>query len=47
MFAGVSSGAALEVALEVAREIDERLVVTVFPDAGDKYLSERFWGETP
>ncbi len=43
LFAGVSSGAALAVAIEVARGLEEGVVVTVFPDGGGKYLSERFW----
>ncbi len=42
---GISSGAALAVALDVAREISSGVVVTIFPDAADKYLSERFWDE--
>ena len=42
---GISSGAALAVALEVARDISSGVVVTIFPDAADKYLSERFWDE--
>jgi cysteine synthase len=24
---------------------EEAVIVTVFPDSGDKYLSERFWDE--
>ena len=39
MFAGPSCGAALAVALRIAREIRSGTVVTVFPDAGWKYLS--------
>ncbi len=42
---GISAGAALAVALDVAREISSGVVVTIFPDAADKYLSERFWDE--
>jgi cysteine synthase B len=45
LLVGVSSGAALACALKVAQKIDSGLIVTVFPDAGDKYLSERFWDE--
>ena len=48
ILAGVSAGAALWACLAVARRIrrDERaLIVTVFPDSGEKYLSERFWSE--
>jgi cysteine synthase B len=40
---GQSSGAALWGALAVAREIDEGVVVTLFPDFGDKYLSTTLW----
>ncbi len=46
LLVGVSSGAALACALQVARTLESGIVVTVFPDAGDKYLSERFWDET-
>lgn len=42
---GVSSAAAVVAALQVARELDEGVVVTVLPDNGYKYLSERFWQE--
>ena len=45
---GVSAGAALWACMEVARRLprDERaVIVTVFPDSGEKYLSERFWSE--
>jgi cysteine synthase B len=44
-----SSGAAMAGSLAVARTLprDERaVIVTVFPDAADKYLSERFWEES-
>jgi S-sulfo-L-cysteine synthase (O-acetyl-L-serine-dependent) len=40
---GVSSGAALAAALRVGKKIGEGVVVTIFCDSGDKYLSERFW----
>lgn len=43
LFVGVSSGAAAAAALAVARSLRRGVVVTVFPDAGYKYLSERFW----
>jgi cysteine synthase B len=45
MLVGVSSGAAAVCALRVAAELDRGVVVTVFPDSGDKYLSLAFWGE--
>ena len=46
LFVGVSSGAAAVAALQVASELENGLVVTVFPDAGYKYLSDKnLWGE--
>jgi cysteine synthase B len=43
-FIGISSGAAAVAAREVAAELDEGAVVTIFPDAGFKYLSdEELW----
>ncbi len=41
LFVGISSGAAAAAALEVASELEEGLVVTIFPDAGYKYLSDK------
>jgi cysteine synthase B len=41
LFVGISSGAAAVAALRVASELDEGLVVTLFADAGYKYLSDR------
>ena len=43
VLAGISSGAALAACLAVARRIGSGVIVTVFPDSADKYLSERFW----
>jgi cysteine synthase B len=48
ILAGVSSGAALFACFEVARNLPSEqraVIVTVFPDSGEKYLSDRFWGE--
>ncbi len=42
---GVSAAASVVAALNVARELDEGVVVTILPDSGYKYLSERFWLE--
>jgi S-sulfo-L-cysteine synthase (O-acetyl-L-serine-dependent) len=48
LFVGVSSGAAAQAALRVAEELEEGIVVTVFPDAGYKYLSDStLWGSKP
>jgi len=41
LFVGISSGAAAVAALQVASQLDEGVVVTVFPDAGYKYLSDK------
>jgi S-sulfo-L-cysteine synthase (O-acetyl-L-serine-dependent) len=45
---GISAGAAIAGCLQVAlrlRKDEEAVMVTIFPDSGDKYLSERFWTE--
>lgn len=43
LLVGISSGAALAATLMVARTLREGVVVTVFPDGAEKYLSEAFW----
>jgi cysteine synthase len=43
VMAGISSGAALAAALQVARRIDKGLIVTIFPVGAEKYLTEKFW----
>jgi cysteine synthase B len=43
LLVGVSSGAALAACLDLAERIPEGVIVTVFPDSGTRYLSERFW----
>jgi len=45
LFVGISSGAALAGALRVARTATDAVIVAIFPDGGEKYLSERFWDE--
>ena len=45
LLVGVSAGAALAAALGVASRLQSGVIVTVFPDGADKYLSERFWDE--
>jgi S-sulfo-L-cysteine synthase (O-acetyl-L-serine-dependent) len=42
LLAGVSSGAALAATLRCGRG-REATAVVIFPDGGDRYLSERFW----
>ncbi len=46
LFVGISSGAAAVAALQVASQLDEGVVVTIFPDAGYKYLSDKSFWET-
>jgi len=48
ILAGVSSGAALWACFDVARRLpsgQHAIIVTIFPDSGEKYLSDRFWSE--
>jgi cysteine synthase B len=45
---GISAGAAIAGCLQFARRLkrnEEAVIVTILPDSGDKYLSERFWTE--
>lgn len=42
LFIGHSSGAVMVAVLEVASRIKEGVVVTVFPDGGDRYISTNF-----
>ena len=39
IFAGMSSGAAMLASIEIAKKIDKGIIVTIFPDRGDRYLS--------
>ena len=41
LFVGISSGAAMVAVLQLASRIKEGVIVTVFPDAGYKYLSDK------
>jgi cysteine synthase B len=43
LLVGISGGAALAAALTVARDVRDAVIVTIFPDSADKYMSERFW----
>ena len=47
LFVGISSGAAMIAALRVAEQLEQGTVVTVFPDAGYKYLSDKSLWESP
>jgi cysteine synthase B len=39
IFSGMSSGAAMHVALRKSSELKEGVIVVIFPDRGDRYLS--------
>lgn len=45
LLVGISSGANLAGALRVAARASNAIIVVIFCDGGDKYLSERFWEE--
>jgi cysteine synthase B len=43
LLVGISGGAAVAAALKVAKPLRNAVIVTIFPDSADKYMSERFW----
>jgi S-sulfo-L-cysteine synthase (O-acetyl-L-serine-dependent) len=43
LLAGISSGAAVAAMLDVAKRIGQGIIVTIFPDGAEKYLTESFW----
>ena len=43
LFVGTSSGAAVEAAVQHARELERGVVVTLLPDGGDRYTGEKYW----
>ena len=50
LLVGISGAAALVASVRIARRLENdgapgAIIVTIFPDAADKYLSERFWDE--
>lgn len=47
LFVGQSGGAAFKGALQVASEIDNGVIVVLFPDGGARYLSTALWGPPP
>ena len=44
IFAGISSGGAVAVALQLAHELDNAIIVTIICDRGDRYLSTGIFG---
>jgi len=47
LLVGISSGAVLSASLKIASTIEEGVIVMIFSDGGEKYLSERFWEDPP
>ena len=45
IFAGMSSGAAMIAAAVTAKNADSGIIVTIFPDRGDRYLSTDLFKE--
>ncbi|MBW2975630.1 cysteine synthase family protein [Candidatus Woesearchaeota archaeon] len=45
IFAGMSSGASMFVAMQKAKELKEGLIVVLLPDGGEKYLSTDLFGD--
>ncbi len=45
LLVGISSGAAAAAGVRIARTVDQAVIVMIFCDGGEKYLSERFWEE--
>ena len=43
IFVGMSSGAAMYAAIQVARKIKKGRIVVIFPDRGEKYLSTKLF----
>src|ERR687887_2193687 len=43
LLAGISSGAAVAAMIDVAKNLPDGVLLTVFPDGAEKYLSESFW----
>jgi cysteinyl-tRNA synthetase len=45
LFVGMSSGAAMYVAMQKAREMENGLIVVIFPDGGERYLSTELFAD--
>jgi cysteine synthase B len=43
LFVGISSGAALAASIKIAKNLDFARIVTIFPDAGGRYVNQDFW----
>ena len=45
LLVGFSSGAAMKGVLELSKSLKRAVIVTIFPDSGDRYLSMSLWEE--
>ena len=46
LLVGISGAGAMAAAFRVAEQAQRgSVIVTIFPDSGDRYLSESFWDE--
>jgi len=43
LLVGTSSGANVFASIEIAKRMSEGTIVTILPDAGERYLSEKYW----
>jgi cysteine synthase B len=43
LLGGISSGAALAAVMDVAKRIKTGVIVTIFPDGAERYLTDAFW----
>ncbi|MBT3669065.1 MAG: cysteine synthase family protein [Chloroflexi bacterium] len=43
LFVGLSSGASIQAAIELAKDLEEGVIVTTLPDGGYKYISNQIW----
>jgi cysteine synthase B len=43
VFVGLSGGAAVYAAFQLARELEHGVIVTILPDSGERYLSTVSW----
>jgi cysteine synthase B len=46
LFVGISSGANVHAAVEVAKRLESGVIVTILCDDGSKYLTDKFWTES-
>jgi cysteine synthase len=47
IFSGMSSGAAMHIAVEMSRKYNNQIIVVLLPDGGEKYLSTDLFQTQP